>query len=111
MSVVDLDGLTKPELIGVEVAYALPERQTLLRLKVPVGTTAEQAVQRSGVLERYPDVDLSSSKLGIFAKVVPPQRELREGDRVEIYRSLIADPKAVRQKRAEEGKKLKKGGG
>jgi putative ubiquitin-RnfH superfamily antitoxin RatB of RatAB toxin-antitoxin module len=99
------------EMIEVEVAYALPERQTLLRLNVPIGTTAEQAVQRSGVLERYPELDLSASKLGIFAKVVPPQRELREGDRVEIYRPLLADPKAVRQKRAEEGKKLKKGGG
>jgi len=107
----DANELTKSELIEVEVAYALPERQTLLRLNVPVGTTAEQAVQRSGLLTRYPDLDLSASKLGIFAKVVPPQRELREGDRVEIYRPLIADPKAVRQKRAEEGKKLKKGGG
>jgi putative ubiquitin-RnfH superfamily antitoxin RatB of RatAB toxin-antitoxin module len=103
--------LAESGLIGVEVAYALPERQTLLRLKVPVGTTAEQAVQRSGLLERYPELDLSASKLGVFAKVVPPQRELREGDRVEIYRPLLADPKAVRQKRAEEGKKLKKGGG
>jgi putative ubiquitin-RnfH superfamily antitoxin RatB of RatAB toxin-antitoxin module len=106
----DANELTKSELIEVEVAYALPERQTLLRLKVPVGTTAEEAVQRSGLLTRYPDLDLNASKLGIFAKVVPPQRELREGDRVEIYRPLIADPKAVRQKRAEEGKKLKKGG-
>ncbi|MEW5839210.1 MAG: RnfH family protein [Pseudomonadota bacterium] len=99
------------EKMNIEVAYALPERQTLLRLKVPAGTTAEQAVQLSGLPERYPDLDLASSKLGIFAKVVPSSRELREGDRVEIYRPLIADPKAVRQKRAEEGKKLKKGGG
>ena len=103
--------LNASQLIGVEVAYALPERQSVLRIKVPVGTTAEQAVHRSGLLERYPELDLSGSKLGIFAKVIPPQRELREGDRVEIYRPLIADPKAVRQKRAEEGKKLKKGGG
>lgn len=98
-------------LMDVEVAYALPDKQTLLRLKVPQGTTAQQAVERSRLLERYPDLDLAGSKLGIFAKVVPPERELREGDRVEIYRPLIADPKAVRQKRAEEGKKLKKGGG
>lgn len=103
--------LTDHALMDVEVAYALPDKQTLLRLKVPQGTTAQQAVERSGLLERYPDLDLAGSKLGIFAKVVPPQRELREGDRVEIYRPLIADPKAVRQKRAEEGKKLKKGGG
>jgi hypothetical protein len=83
----------------------------LLRLKVPSGTTAEEAVQRSGILEQYPELDLSRSKLGIFAKVVPNPRVLREGDRVEIYRPLLADPKAVRQQRAEEGKKLKKGGG
>ena len=102
--------VSEVELIQVEVAYALPERQSLLRIKVPVGTTAAQAVERSGVLERYPDLDLAQSKLGIFAKVVPPSRELREGDRVEIYRALIADPKAVRQQRAEEGKRLKKGG-
>ena len=103
--------VAESDLIEVEVAYALPERQTLLRLKVPQGTTAQQAVERSRLLERYPDLDLAGSKLGIFAKVVPPERELREGDRVEVYRPLIADPKAVRQKRAEEGKKLKKGGG
>ncbi len=103
--------VSEAEMIEVEVVCALPERQTLVRIKVPVGTTAEQAVQRSGVLERYPELDLAQAKLGIFAKVIPPQRELREGDRVEIYRALIADPKAVRQKRAEEGKKLKKGGG
>ena len=98
-------------MINVEVAYALPERQTLLRIKVPQGTTAEQAIQRSGLQERHPEVDFAASKLGIFAKVVPRERELREGDRVEVYRSLIADPKAVRQQRAEEGKRLKKGGG
>ena len=97
--------------IEVEVAYALPERQTLLRLNVPQGTSAEGAVRLSGLLARYPSLDLASSKLGIFSKVVAADRVLREGDRVEIYRPLIADPKAVRQQRAEEGKRLKKGGG
>jgi hypothetical protein len=103
--------LIDPQMIDVEVAYALPERQTLLRCNVPLGTTVEEAVQRSGILEHYPELDLSNSKLGIFAKVVPNNRVLREGNRVEIYRPLLADPKAVRQQRAEEGKKLKKGGG
>lgn len=98
-------------MIKVEVAYALPERQTLLRLEVPEGTTAEEAIQRSGILDRHPEIDLAVSKIGIFAKPVPASRVLREGDRVEIYRPLIADPKAVRRQRAEEGKKMKKGRG
>ena len=97
--------------IEVEVAYALPDQQTLLRLEVPEGTTAEDAVRRSGVLEQHPEIDLASSKIGIFAKPVPGNRVLRAGDRVEIYRPLIADPKAVRKQRAEEGKRMKKGGG
>ncbi|MGD9708322.1 MAG: RnfH family protein [Halothiobacillaceae bacterium] len=98
-------------MIPVEVAYALPERQTLLRLEVPEGTTAEEAIRRSGILDRHPEIDLAASKIGVFAKPVPASRVLREGDRVEIYRPLIADPKAVRKQRAEEGKKMKKGGG
>jgi len=97
--------------IAVEVAYALPDQQTLLRLKVPEGTTAEEAIRRSGMLDRHPGIDLPASKIGIFAKPVPASRVLREGDRVEIYRPLIADPKAVRKQRAEEGKRMKKGGG
>jgi putative ubiquitin-RnfH superfamily antitoxin RatB of RatAB toxin-antitoxin module len=98
-------------MIPVEVAYALPERQTLLRLEVPEGTTAEEAIKRSGILEIHPEIDLGTSKIGIFAKPVPTSRVLRAGDRVEIYRPLIADPKAVRKQRAEEGKRMKKGGG
>jgi len=98
-------------MIPVEVAYALPERQTLLRLEVPDGTTAEEAIRRSGILERHPHIDLATNKIGIFAKPVPLSRVLRAGDRVEIYRPLIADPKAVRKQRAEEGKRMKKGGG
>lgn len=105
------DQATGGGMIGVEVAYALPDRQTLLRLEVPEGVTAEEAVRRSGILERHPEIDLAASKIGIFAKPVPASRVLREGDRVEIYRPLIADPKAVRKQRAEEGKKMKKGGG
>lgn len=98
-------------MIPIEVAYALPERQTLLRLDVPEGTTAEEAIRRSGILDQHPEIDLGVNKIGIFAKLVPGSRVLRAGDRVEIYRPLIADPKAVRRQRAEEGKKMKKGGG
>ena len=99
------------EEIEVEVVYALPEVQTLLKLKVPCGTTAMQAVERSGVMGQYPEIDLEKNKIGIFGKLVKGDTGFRQNDRVEIYRALIADPKEVRRKRAEEGKAMKKGGG
>ena len=97
--------------LQVEVAYALPDEQHIFALKVPPGTTAGQAIERSGVLERFPDIDLATQKIGIFGKLNKPDYVLRPGDRVEIYRSLIADPKEVRKQRAAEGKRMKKGGG
>lgn len=97
--------------IHVEVAYALPQVQTLLALEVPAGTTAREAVRLSGILEKHPEIDLEHAKLGIFGKHIKPELALRDGDRVEIYRPLIADPKEVRRQRAAEGKVMKKGGG
>lgn len=97
--------------ILVEIAYALPKQQLILELMVPEGTTAEQAVQKSGILAKFPDIDLAQNKLGIFGKLVKADTVLREKDRVEIYRPLIADPKEVRRQRAAEGKVMKKGGG
>ena len=97
--------------ILVEVAYALPEQQLILELMVPEGTTAEQAVQQSGITVKFPEIDLAQNKLGIFGKLVKGDTVLRERDRVEIYRPLIADPKEVRRQRAAEGKVMKKGGG
>ena len=79
--------------ILVEIAYALPKQQLILELMVPEGTTAEQAVQQSGMLAKFPDIDLAQNKLGIFGKLVKGDTVLRERDRVEIYRPLIADPK------------------
>ena len=99
------------ELLKVEVAYALPDEQQIFALEVPPGTTALQAIERSGVLERFPDIDLGRQKIGIFGKLNKPDYVLRTGDRVEIYRPLIADPKEVRTQRAAEGKRMKKGGG
>jgi putative ubiquitin-RnfH superfamily antitoxin RatB of RatAB toxin-antitoxin module len=90
--------------INVEVAFALPEKQALIALQVPAGTTAIEAARQSGVTERFDDIDLDNAKLGIFAKVVAPTQVLREGDRVEIYRPLIADPKEVRKARAARAK-------
>lgn len=98
-------------LIHVEVAYALPQVQMLIPLNVPLGTTLEEAVKLSGVLEKFPDIDLTNNKVGIWNKASELTAVLREKDRVEIYRPLIADPKEVRRKRAEEGKVMKKGGG
>lgn len=97
--------------INIEVVYALPNQQTLLKLAVPTGTTAQDAVRVSGMLEKYPEIDLSKTRLGIFGKLTKPDVVLREQDRVEIYRPLLADPKEVRRRRAEEGKVMKKGGG
>jgi putative ubiquitin-RnfH superfamily antitoxin RatB of RatAB toxin-antitoxin module len=97
--------------INVEVIYALPERQPLLRIRLAEGATVEDAIRQSGVLDAFPDIDLARNKVGIFSKLVKLDEVLRDKDRVEIYRPLIADPKEVRRKRAEEGKVTKKGGG
>lgn len=99
------------ELIDVEVAYARPDTQLILGLRVPVGTTLEQAVRESGLLERFPEIDLARNQVGIFGKLTKLNTVLRKGDRAEIYRVLIADPKEVRKQRAAEGKRMKKGGG
>ncbi len=90
--------------IPVEVAYARPDVQVILELEVPRGTTLVEAIRRSGILERFPEIDLARNKVGIFGRLSKPDTVLREGDRVEIYRPLIADPKASRRKRAEKKK-------
>lgn len=99
------------ELMQVEVVLALPERQELVVLQVAAGTTARQAAELSGLLARFPQLETESLKLGVFGKAVKDDAPLREHDRVEIYRPLIADPKTVRRQRAEAGKQVKKGGG
>ena len=91
-------------MINIEVAYALDNKQALLELQVAEGTTALQAAQQSGITDKFDGIDLENSKLGIFSKVVAPTQVLREGDRVEIYRPLIADPKEVRKARAARAK-------
>ena len=97
------------EMILVEVAYALPEKQLILPVNVKAGTTVEEAIKKSGIMRSFPDIDLSKNKVGIFSKLCKLDKTLREKDRVEIYRPLIADPKAVRKQRAAEGKKMRKG--
>lgn len=102
---------SKENQILVEIAYAKPDVQVIIPLYVDIGTTLEQAVQLSGILENFPEIDLDKNKVGIFSKLAKKDIQLREKDRVEIYRPLIADPKQVRKQRAAEGKAMKKGGG
>jgi putative ubiquitin-RnfH superfamily antitoxin RatB of RatAB toxin-antitoxin module len=88
--------------IKVEVAYALPEKQRIIALDVNEGCTVFEAVEQSGIDKQFADLDISTAKMGVFAKAVlkPREEQLHEGDRVEIYRPLIADPKEVRKARA-----------
>ena len=97
--------------IVVEVAYALPKQQLIIPIKVAQGTTAEQAVLASGIIGKFPEINLAQNKIGIFGKLTKTDTVLRHLDRVEIYRPLIADPKEVRRQRAAEGKVMRKGGG
>lgn len=96
--------------IRVEIAYALPQEQQLVSILVDDAITVEEAIQLSGILEHYPDIKLSSiNRVGIFGKLTKLDKTLSEGDRVEIYRPLIADPKEVRRQRAAKGKVMTKG--
>ncbi|MCH9745305.1 MAG: RnfH family protein [Proteobacteria bacterium] len=93
----------------IEVAYALENKQTLLKIEVEAGTTLKQAIELSGILVLYPQIDLTKDKTGIFGKIAKLNTILREKDRVEIYRPLIADPKQVRKERAAQGKNMRSG--
>lgn len=97
--------------IHVEVAYALPNDQMIIGLDVPEGTTLIEAVHESGITDHFPEINIDKARMGIFSKIKTGDTALREGDRVEIYRSLIADPKEVRKQRAAQGKQMKKGSG
>ncbi|HAT7569260.1 MULTISPECIES: RnfH family protein [Citrobacter] len=91
--------------IVVEVAYALPEKQYLQRVTLRQGATVEEAIRASGLLELRNDIDLSKNKVGIYSRPVKLADVLHDGDRVEIYRPLIADPKELRRQRAEKSAK------
>lgn len=97
--------------IRVEVIYALKGHAKRVPLTLEEGATVQQAVERSGLLAEFPEIDLARNKLGVWNKLVKPDTPLRDRDRVEIYRPLIADAKEVRKQRAAEGKAMKKGGG
>ena len=90
----------------VEVAYALPSKQSLISIEIKNGSTLKEAIEASGILETFKQIDLTKDRVGIFAKFATLDTILRDKDRVEIYRPLIADPKKVRKDRAAEGKAM-----
>ena len=94
--------------ITIEVAYAAVRGQIVLQLQVESGTTVGEAVKQSGILQQFPEIDLGLNKVGIFGKLVRTDTLLRDRDRVEIYRALIADPKEARRRRAQAAKSARK---
>jgi uncharacterized protein len=86
--------------ITIEVVYALPHEQTVIALKLPPGSTVAQAIAESRLALRYPKLDLTRAKVGIYGRFVSADTVLGNGDRVEIYRALLADPKQARRRRA-----------
>ncbi|MBB1488114.1 RnfH family protein [Oceanospirillum sediminis] len=90
------------KLIRIEVVYASPSEQRVIELFLPEGTTVQQAAEKSGMAEHFPEIDLTTSPMGIYGKVIkkPDEHVLHEHDRVELYRALIADPKQARARRA-----------
>ena len=83
--------------IEVEIAYALNTMQILKKIRVPKGTTLEKAVQLSGIMKQFPEIDLNKNRVGIFSKFSNRTTILEHNDRVEIYRSLLIDPKEARR--------------
>ncbi len=91
--------------IVVEVAYARADEQTTVELELVDGATAGEAIQGSGLLERYPEIDLAVNRIGVFGQPIELDRSIRHKDRIEIYRPLLADPKEARRRRAEAAKR------
>jgi putative ubiquitin-RnfH superfamily antitoxin RatB of RatAB toxin-antitoxin module len=89
-----------PDTIDIEVACATPRRQRVVALAVPSGCTVGEAVERSGLLQEFPELDPGQCKMGVFGSLRKPEDRVEAGDRVEIYRPLIADPKQARRQRA-----------
>ncbi len=106
---------SEQRLIPIEVAYATPTRQLIIAMEVPLGTTAYEAVIRSGITDEFEEINPDKDPMGIFSKVLdgkgkplPKDYQMQERDRVEIYRPLIIDPKQARRQRADKAKEAKK---
>lgn len=89
------------DMINIQLGYAKAEQQLILDLSVPPGTTILQAIEASDLIRQMPEIDISVLRVGIYSKLKTLDTVVREGDRVEIYRPLIADPKESRRRRAE----------
>lgn len=100
-----MDSLSQDNSIAIEICYFEPGKPLLLSLTVAPGTTAQQALLQSDLGKHFPHLDVTTHKIGIFGKVVPPDYVLKAKDRIEVYRPLLADPKAARRKRAEKQEK------
>lgn len=87
-------------MIDIEIVYANATQQTILQLQVADVCTIEQAILQAGILSQYPEIDLSQNKVGVFSKLVSLETILQAGDRIEIYRPLLIDPKQARRQRA-----------
>ena len=98
-----------PEQILVEVSYASPTKQIIIAIKAPIDFNVKQAIEKSGIQKKFPEIDLGKNNVGIFGKQTTLEHSLKNKDRIEIYRPLIIDPKELRRKKAAEG--MKKGGG
>lgn len=99
--------MANADTLHVQVCYALPEKVVLIELDVNQGCTLEQAIHRSGLLVQYPDINLSTNKIGVYGKLKPLDAKARAGDRIEIYRPLQADPMESRRRRAQHRTRLK----
>ena len=90
--------MASADLLHIEVAYAAADDQLMLRIEIAPGSTVEHAIRYSGMLDRFPEIDLTRNKVGVFGKVCRLDRVLEESDRIEIYRGLIADPKSAKKR-------------
>jgi putative ubiquitin-RnfH superfamily antitoxin RatB of RatAB toxin-antitoxin module len=97
--------MVPPKLFNVEVAYATPDMQKILSVEVEEGSTIETAIDRSGILEIFPEIDLNAQKIGIFSKIKKLDEKVEAGDRIEIYRPLVLNPMESRRKRAKAARK------
>jgi putative ubiquitin-RnfH superfamily antitoxin RatB of RatAB toxin-antitoxin module len=88
------------------VAYALPSRQAVEEVTAPAGSTAREIIESSSLLREFPEIDLARNSVGVYGRLIDPDRVVEDGDRIEIYRPLVADPKAVRRRRASESKAM-----
>ncbi len=89
-----------PDTLGVEVVFALPDEQRLVELQVPVGATVAEVIDASGIRDAFPDMDIDALQRGIWGRIVSDDERVRDGDRVEIYRPLVVEPRDARRQRA-----------